>query len=174
MSKNNKKVSKKTKDRSWIRPPNSITKQTTVKVKKNDKNFPSSISYWVDENGEARLYTKEQLAQCNILMSLNLTLSKAFVLIENIQKLDKDTTIGSLMSQDFAQFKEYEVSPYSNFIELISAVHDITFAEFLGFISQETSPESYSKLGKAKLAEAIKNIDPDNTNFFSSDKLEKS
>ena len=153
-------------DRNWIKPPNSM-------IKKGTKSSPSKISYWIDETGNARLYTKEQLAQCNILMNLNLVLSKAFVLIENIQTVDPDTAVGSLISQGLVQSKISELSPYANFVELIAAIPDITFSEFLGFISQENDPKAYSKLGREKLKEVMENVDPDVRNFFSSDKLEK-
>ena len=161
-----KGTSKKKKDRSWIRPPNSITNQ-------NDLSFPSKISYWVDEAGEVQLYTKEQLAKCNILMNINLLLSKSLKLFENLQKIDKDTPVGTLVQQDYAQFKTSEDSVYTHFIQLMATTPDITFGEFLNFISEGDDTKAFSKIGEKKLKKVIKDKSPEVISFFTSDKLKK-
>lgn len=149
----------KKQDRSWVRPPNSMTKKST------------QISYWVDANGEARLYTPEQLAICNILMNLNVLLNKSLTLAEKIKTIDKNVTVATLAQQDYAHFKPMETSVYGYFVELMAAAPDITFAEFLNFISQGNDEKAFAKLGKTKLKKVIGKKSPDVTLFYGSDKL---
>lgn len=150
-------------DHGWVKPPNSISKQGDPQTEK--------ISYWVDVNGEAQLYTPEQLATCNILMNLNVLLNKSLTLAEKIQKMDKDVTVATLAQQDYAHFKTLNTSVYGYFIELMAATPDITFGEFLNFISQGSDEKAFAKLGQKKLKKVMANKSPDVTNFFSSDKL---
>lgn len=159
------------KDRSWVRPPNTMSKPSGLKKKKQDKNYPTKISYWIDEKGEAQLYTPDQLAVCNVLMNLNVLLNKSLTLAEKIQTMDKDVTVGILAQQEYAQFKAFESSVYGHFVELLAAAPDITFAEFLNFISQGNNPKAFIKLGKKKLRDVVKNKNSDVTTFYTSDKL---
>jgi hypothetical protein len=163
----------KKQDRSWVRPPNTMSKPLDQKKKKRDKNYPSKISYWMDKNGEAQLYTPEQLAVCNILMNLNVILNKSLTLAENIQTMDKDVTVGILAQQEYAQFKTFETSVYGHFVELLAAAPDITFGEFLNFISQGNDTNAFLKMGKKKLKSVVKNKNTDVTTFYRSDKLKK-
>ncbi len=165
------KTNMKKTDRSWVRPPNSMTKQPSQKKRKKDKDFPSKISYWVDENGEAQLYTQEQLAICNILMNLNVLLNKSLTLAEKLQTMDKEVTVGVIVRQDYAQFKKSENSVYGYFVELMAAAPNITFGEFLNFISQGSDVKAFSKLGKEKLQAVIKKRSTDVTTFYTSDRL---
>ncbi|HEX9817711.1 MAG TPA: hypothetical protein VGA89_02355 [Patescibacteria group bacterium] len=158
-------------DRSWVRPPNIITQKTSLKVVKKGKKYPTKISYWVDKNGEAQLYTAEQLAVCNILTNINVLLNKSLTLAENLKTMDKDVTVGTLVQQDYAQFKALENTIYGYFIELMAAAEDITFGEFLNFISQGKEDNAFSKLGKSKLKKVMQKKSPDVTQFYSSDKL---
>jgi len=159
------KTMKKT-DRSWIRPPNSISKQSSRAEKKKDKNYPSVISYWFDEKGEAQLYTAEQLAICNVLTNLKVVLNKSLTLAEQLKTMDKDITVGILSQQDYAQFKELNTTVFGYFIELMSAAPDITFGEFLNFITEGDDVKLFKKVGKKKLKQIIENKSPDVTTFY--------
>ena len=166
----------KKQDRNWVKPPNTIskqTKQTTRKTKSKEKQqkYPEKISYWIDKSGEAQLYTTEQLAICNVLMNLNVLLNKSLTLAEKIQTMEKDVPVAILAQQDYAQFKKFESSVYGHFVELMAAAPDVTFGEFLNFISQGDETKELTSLGKRKLKKIIENKSPDVTSFYSSDKL---
>lgn len=142
------------KNRKWISPPNVI-------VKKNKNGGPQKISYWVDDKNEPMLYTKDQIAILNVLTNLNMQLIKALVLLDNASRIDKNAKIKTLISQDKSKYVANKSSLFNNFISLMAAVPDVTFGEFLNFISNNTSPKDLLKMGK----KAIKNTDV----FYSSD-----
>lgn len=167
-------LKKKVEDRSWILPPNTISKKTESSKEQQRPNYPTKISYWVDQNGEAQLYTPEQLAICNILMNLNVLLNKSLTLAENIKNMEESVTVGTLAKQDYAQFKDLETSVYGHFVELLAASPDITFGEFLNFISSGNDTKAFLKMGKQKLKKIVAKKSPDVTQFYSSDSLRKS
>jgi len=141
-------------DNNWVKPPNTI-------VKKGPDNVPHKLSYWIDKNGKYQLYTKEQLATCNILTNLNLIIIRALVLLDTLKKMDENAKIKTLVRQDYSKFEAKEASIFNNFIALMAAVPDVTFGEFLGFISGSSNPQALAKMGKKPKFDV----------FYSSDKL---
>jgi len=154
-------------NRNWVKPPNTM-------VRKGRSNSPQKLSYWTDENNQPKLYTPEQLATCNILMNLNLLLVRALVLLDILKTLDEDAKVGTLIHQDFAKYEAPESSVFNHFISLMAAVPDVTFNEFLGFISTDTDPQKLITMGQKTLKEVIEGKSTHVTNFYTSDRVKKS
>jgi hypothetical protein len=144
-------------------------------IKKGSGSSPQKLSYWTDDNNSAKLYTKEQLATCNILMNLNFLLTRALVLMDIIKTLDEDTRIGTLIHQDYAKFEASDTSVFNQFVSLMAAVPDVTFGEFLTFIStnNNNNPQEIITLGQKTLKEVIAGKSTNLTNFYTSDRLKK-
>jgi len=158
------------KNRNWIRPPNTI-------LKKGSNNSPQKLSYWTDIDNKPKLYTKKQLATCNILMNLNFLLVKSLVLMDILKTLDKDTKVGDLVSQDFVKFEASKDSIFNSFISLMAAVPDVTFSEFLNYISTNNTnnnPQEIITLGQKTLNDFIDGKSDNITNFYISDRFKKS
>lgn len=162
---NSSKTTKPNKsDRNWLMPPQTIVKQ-------GDKDSPHKLSYWTDTKGKVNLYTKKQLATCNILMNLNLLLVRAIVLLDTLKTMDENAKIGSLIKQDYAKFDAKESTAFNHFITLMSATPDVTFGEFLRFLSTNTNPKELKKLGQKTINEVIKGKSSDVSIFYTSDRL---
>lgn len=153
-------------DRNWLKPPNTMVHQ-------GKRNSPQKLSYWTDVNNQPKLYTKEQLATCNVLMNLNFLLTRALILMDIIKTLDKETKIGTLVHQDYAKYEATESSVFNHFINLMAAVPDITFGEFLGFISTNTDPNELIITGQKTLRKVIAGKSTHITNFYTSDRVKK-
>lgn len=165
-----KTISKDKKDlninRNWIKPPNTIVHQ-------GNKNSPQKLSYWTDSNNQVKLYTPEQLATCNILMNLNLLLVRALVLLDILKTLDDNAKIADLIHQDYAKLEASDSSVFNRFISLMAAVPDVTFGEFLGFISINNDPKQFATLEKKIVEQVIKGKNVQVTNFYTSDRFKK-
>ena len=151
-------------NRNWIRPPNTM-------VHKGKGNSPQKLSYWTDDNNQVKLYSQKELATCNILTNLNVILVRALVLLDILKTLDEDTKVGNLINQDYASFKTTKTSIFNRFIDLMAAVPDITFGEFLGFISTTSDPQEYLTMGKKTIKQVIKAKSKQVTNFYTSDRF---
>jgi len=175
MSKSTQKTKKKTiekttsqkQDRNWIKPPNTISN-------KSDGDGPQKLSYWIDQKKEVQLYTKDQLVTCNVLNNLNFLLVRALVLMDTLQTMDKDIPVGTLIKQGYAKYETSESSVFNHFIQLMAAVPDITFGEFLGFISPNTDTKEFLKMGKERLKKVAQGEETDINIFYTSDKVKKS
>lgn len=154
-------------NRNWIKPPNTIVRQ-------GKKNSPQKLSYWTDSDNRVKLYTPEQLATCNILMNLNLLLVRAIVLLDILKTLDDNAKISDLIHQDFAKFEASDASVFNQFINLMAAVPDVTFGEFLGFISTNNDPKLFATMEKNIIKQVIKGKNVQVTNFYTSDRFRKS
>jgi len=166
MPKSVKKTKSNDPDKNWINPPKII-------IRKDKANSPKKLSYWLDKKGKAHLYTKEQLATCNILTNLNLTLIRALVLMDMIKEMDENAKIKTLMRQDNPKFAAKESSIFNHFISLMSAVPEITFGEFLGFLSANSDPQALIKMGQKTLKEAEQGKSKTVSVFYTSDKLKE-
>jgi hypothetical protein len=153
-------------NRNWIKPPNTI-------VRKGSKNSPQKLSYWTDTDNQVKLYTPQQLATCNILMNLNLLLVRALVLLDILKTLDDNAKIADLIHQDYAKFEASDSSVFNRFINLMAAVPDVTFGEFLGFISTNTDPKRFATMEKEIIKQVIKGKNIQVTNFYTSDRFRK-
>lgn len=152
-------------DRSWIKPPSSTHRW-------NIAGEPLHVSWWVDRTGKIRLYSKEQLAVCNILLEINLSLGRICSLIENLPKIGDEVTVGDLLQQDWAKFKTSAPSVYGHFAQLMAAAPDITFSEFIGFVVQGNDPTALADIGAERLQKVIESTDIDVKSHFRSDKVE--
>lgn len=144
------------KDKNWINPPHII-------IKKGQKNAPKKLSYWIDSSGKYQLYTKKQLTTLNILTNLNSILVRALVTLDKINEVDENIKIKTLMQQESAKFEAGDSSIFKQFITLMASAPDITFGEFLGFLSANSDPKAIAKMGKK----------PTFTVFYTSDRLKK-
>ena len=167
MTNTSKKPKDRTPDRNWVKPPNTM-------IHRGEGDSPQKLSYWTDENGKPVLYTKEQLATCNILMNLDQLLIRALLLFDTLKTLDEDTKIGTFLHQDYAKFEATESSVFDHFVNLMSAAPNITFGEFLGFLSANTNPEEFAKMGQENLKKVIGGTSTTITNFYTSDRVRKS
>ena len=157
-------VRRKMSDQSWVSPPKTI-------VRKGPDNVPHKLSYWIDKKGKYQLFTKEQLATCNILTNLNLILIRSLILLDTLKKTDGNAKVRTLVRQDYAKFKATEDSIFNHFVALMAAVPDITFGEFLGFLSANSNPQSLFKMGQKTLKEAVRGKSKTVSVFYTSDKL---
>jgi len=150
--------------RNWIRPPNTM-------IKKGSKNSPQRLSYWTDTDGKVKLFTQGELATCNILNNLNFILTRALLLMDILKTLDEDTKIGNLTRQDYAHFEASSTSVFNRFISLMAAVPDVSFGEFLNFISTGNDPEKLKTIGQKILKEVVNNKNDHITKFYTSDRF---
>lgn len=167
MTKSNPPKSSSTPNRPWIKPPNII-------VKKGPKNSPQKLSYWTDTDNKVKLYTQQELAICNILMNVNQLLTQALTLIDVLKSLDDDAKVGDLIHQDYDKFKFSQQSVFNRFINLISAVPDVTFGEFLNFISTTNNPEQFKNTSQKIINQVTKGKSNQVTTFYTSDRFRKS
>lgn len=128
-------------DNNWIKPPNTL-------VRKGPDNTPHKFSYWVDKKGHYHLYTKDQLAICNILTNLNLILIRALIIMDTLKTMDKKAKVEKLVNQDYAALKVTKSSVFNQFITLMAAAPKVTFGEFLNYISAGGNPQTLIKMGK--------------------------
>lgn len=128
-------------DRGWIAPPKII-------IRKGKKGGPQKLSYWIDKQGKNHLYTKKELEICNILTNLNLILIRSLILLDMLKTIDKNAKVKKLVGQDHAKYKATKSSVFNRFVSLMAAAPDITFGEFLSFISDSRDEEAISKIGK--------------------------
>lgn len=152
------------RDKNWVKPPNTI-------VRKGPDGVPHKLSYWVDKNGKYHLYTKEQLATVNILTNLNLILIRSLILLETLKKMDANAKVKTLIRQDYSKFEATKDSIFNNFVALMAAVPNITFGEFLGFLSGSSDPQAFIKMGQKTLKEAVRGKGTAVNVFYTSDRL---
>lgn len=154
-------------DKNWIKPPNTI-------ARKGPDNVPHKISYWINKKGKFQLYTKEQLATLNILTNLNLILIRALIIVDTIKKMDENSNVKKLIRQDFSKFEASKSTIFNHFVTLMAAAPDVTFGEFLGFLSGNTDPQTLIKMGQKTLKEAVRGKSTAVSVFYTSDKLKNS
>lgn len=111
-------------DRSWIRPPNSITR-----MGRDGKRL--HFSYWIDRRGRPRAFDTRQLSVLNCLMALNMLLLKLGALPGYLKEA-KNADVATVLKQSWADFPT-EQSVTDDLLKLFAMAGDITFAEFLGF-----------------------------------------
>lgn len=153
-------------DKNWIKPPNTI-------VRKGPDNVPHKLSYWIDKKRRFQLYTKEQLATLNILTNLNMTLIRALILMDTLKKMDENAKVRTLIRQDYSKFEAKESSVFNQFVALMAAVPDITFGEFLSFLSGSTDQKTLIKMGQKTLKETVRGKSKNISVFYTSDKLKE-
>jgi len=140
-------------------------------VKKGPKKSPQRLSYWTDRDGKVKLFTQKELAACNILNNLNFILTRALVLMDILKTINKDTKIGDLIRQDYAHFEASDASAFNRFVSLMAAVPDISFGEFLNFISTGSDPQKLKTMGQKILKEVIDGKSDRVTKFYTSDRF---
>ena len=152
--------------KNWIKPPNTL-------VRKGPDGTPHKLSYWVDKNGKYQLYTKEQLATLNILTNLNLTLIRSLILLDTLKKMDANAKIKTLVQKEYPKFEAAKSSIFNHFIALMAAVPNITFGEFLGFLTGGSDPQTLVKMGQKTLQETVKGKSSTVDVFYTSDHLKE-
>jgi hypothetical protein len=153
-------------DKSWITPPKII-------IRKNRGKGPQKLCYWVDKNGKNHLYTREELAICNILTNLNIILIRALIIVDTLKNMDRNAKIKKLVNQDYSRYKVTQSSIFNRFIALMAAAPDITFGEFLSFISGNSDPDTLIKIGQNTFAKASRGKNKTLDVFYTSDLLKK-
>jgi len=151
-------------DKSWITPPKII-------IRKSRGKGPQKLSYWVDKQGKNHLYTKEELVICNILTNLNIILIRSLILLDTLKSMDKNAKVKKLVNQDYTKYKATESSIFNRFIALMAAAPDITFGQFLGFISGNSNPDTLIKIGQNTFKKASKGRNSAVDVFYTSDLL---
>lgn len=154
-------------DRNWIAPPKVI-------IRKGKQGEPEKLSYWVDSMGKNHLYTEEELTACNILINLNLILIRSLIILDTLKSMDKNAQVKKLVKQDYSKYKAKKSSVFNRFINLMAAVPDITFGEFLGFISDSKDPQALIKIGQDILKKSSRKKNTPFDIFYTSDLLKKS
>ena len=151
-------------DKNWIKPPNII-------AKKGPDGKPYKLSYWIDKKGKYHLYTKKQLAICNILTNLNLIIMRSLIIMDTIREMDKNSSIESLVKRDYSKFEAKDCSILNHFIALMASVPDITFGEFLDFLSGNSDTKTLKDIGKKTFKEALQGKGETVSIFYTSDKV---
>lgn len=150
----------KSSDRSWIKPPNSITIMTP-------ENEHLHFSYWIDRFNRPRLFNPHQLAVINALMSINLKLHPLCLLPERLKEA-KEATIETVIQQDWAKF-QVEQSLIADLCMLFAMAGNVTFAEFLGFVVQGNDATPLIQSAAKRIDKIAKGeSDPIVTNWFKS------
>jgi len=151
-------------NKNWIKPPNTI-------ARKDQRGKAQKLSYWIDEKGKYQLYSKNQLATLNILTNLNLLLIRALILLDTLKDMDENTKIKTLIRQDYAKYEADKSSVFNHLVELMAAVPNITFGEFLNFISSSTKPQVLNKMGQKTLKEVLDGKSKAVDVFYNSDRF---
>lgn len=152
-------------DRSWIRPPNSITRM-------DENGERLHFSYWVDRHGRPRALDANQLAVLNSLMALNMLLLKLGALPENLKEA-KNADVATVLQQSWAEFPT-EQSVVADLTKLFAMASGTTFAEFLGFMIVGNDPTSLVQEGARRLQRMSEGeMDPIVSPWFKSDILSK-
>ncbi len=154
-------------DRNWIAPPKVI-------IRKGKQGEPEKLSYWVDKKGKNHLYTEEELITCNILINLNLILIRSLIILDTLKSMDRNAQVKKLVNQDYSKYKASKSSVFNRFINLMAAVPNITFGEFLGFISDSKDPQALIKIGQDTLKKSSRKKDIPFDIFYNSDLIKKS
>lgn len=111
-------------DRNWLLPPNSIAGGNLGNL---------MVHFWVDRNGQIRIYSDDQLAACNALMQISISLSEVNTTFEAL-RAHPDHPVKSIMEQSYAKVGEDSPSMFAHFVENMSAAPDVTFGEFIRFM----------------------------------------
>lgn len=152
-------------DRSWIKPPNSITKMTAEGERLH-------FSYWIDRFGRPKLFSPQQLAVINTMMYLNLMILQVANLPERLVEA-KNATVETILQQDWGKFK-IEKSVIADLFMLFAMAGNVTFAEFLGFVVQGNDATPLIQNGARRIDNLIEGgTDPIIKNWFKSDQLAK-
>lgn len=148
-------------DRSWIKPANSITEITSESEHLN-------FSYWVDRTGRPRLFSNQQIAVLNVLMSINMMLHKVGGLPERMKDANL-SDIDTVLQQEWAKF-EVEKSVIADLFMLFAMAGNVTFAEFLGFVVEDNDPTLLVQDGARRINKMAEgNTDTIVKNWFKSD-----
>lgn len=153
-------------NRDWIKPPNTIARKSHV-------GNAQKLSYWVDKKGKYKLYTKEQLATLNILTNLNLLLIRALIILDTLKNMDENAKIRTLIHQDHTKYEADKSSVFNHLVTLMAAIPNVTFGEFLSFISDSTDPKALTKMGKKTLSETVYGKSKVVDAFYGSDRFKK-
>ena len=113
-------------DRNWLLPPNSIT---------GGQFGGMTVHFWYDRNDQVQVYSDDQLATCNALMQINISLSEVSTTFQALRS-HPDHPVKSVMEQSYAKVGADADNMYAHFVENIVAASDVTFGEFIRFIVQ--------------------------------------
>lgn len=150
-------------DRNWVRIPNEIWRFGEGAERLH-------FAYWVDRHGRPRAFNSHQLSVLNVLMTMNLRVLELGGLPEKLAGA-KHTDVATVLQQDWAKFP-VETSVTVDLLKLLAMAPDVTFAEFLSFMTSGSDPTTLIQEGSARLARMIQGgTDPVVRPYFKSDIL---
>ena len=150
-------------DRNWIRIPSEIWRFGEGAERLH-------FAYWVDRDGRPRAFNSHQLSVLNVLMTLNMRILELGALPERLVGA-KHADVATVLHQDWAKFS-IETSVTVDLLKLLAMAGDITFAEFLSFMTSGSDPTHLVREGSARLARMIQGgTDPVVRPYFKSDIL---
>jgi len=92
-----------------------------------------TVHFWYDRNGQVQVYSDEQLAACNALMQINISLSEVSTTFQALRG-HPDHQVKSIMEQSYAKVGEDADNMVAHFTENMMAAADVTFGEYIRFI----------------------------------------
>ena len=125
MKKEHEQKIEKTADRSWIKPPNSVT---------GGQLGNTTVHFWVDRFGNPRIYSDDELAIIGELLALSIDISNIGTTFQALRTLNSDDA-KALLQQSYAEVANEE-KLYGRLTERMAVAPDVTFGEFLHFIVQ--------------------------------------
>jgi hypothetical protein len=148
-------------DRNWIRIPNQIHRFGEGAER-------LQLAYWIDRYGRPRAFNRHQLSVLNVLMTINTRLLDLGALPGRLISA-RDADVATVLQQDWAKFP-VETSVTIDLVKLLAMAGDITFAEFLSFMTTGVNSSSLVQEGAARIARLIQGEnDPVVTSHFESD-----
>ena len=128
------------------------------------------FAYWIDRHGRPRAFNSHQLSVLNVLMTVNMRVLELGALPERLAGA-RHADVATVLQQDWAKFP-VETSVTVDLLKLLAMAGDITFAEFLSFMTSGSDPTALVQEGSARLARMIQGgTDPVVSPFFKSDIL---
>lgn len=113
-------------DRCWIRIPNEI-------LRFGEGAERLRFAYWVDRYGRPRTFNSHQLSTLNVLMTMNLRILELGALPGRLTEA-KNVDVATVLEQDWAKFP-VETSVTVDLLKMFAMAGDITFVEFLSFMT---------------------------------------
>jgi len=132
-------------DRNWILPPNSITGGSLG---------GTTVHFWIDRNGNQRVYSDRQLAICSSLLELNLDISKIGSLYQVLHTIN-EPMVKSLLQQDYAKIGDDPDNLFAHLAQIMASFPEVTFGEFLRFLVQGNDATALVDLGEKRIAGII-------------------
>ena len=148
-------------DRNWIRISNEI-------LRFGEGAERLQFAYWIDRHDRPRAFNSHQLTVLNVLMTMTFRILELGALPDRlIDAMNVD--VATALQQDWAKFPA-EKSVTVDLLKLFAMAGDITFAEFLSFMTTGSDTTSLIQEGASRITRLNHGeTDPVVKSYFKSD-----